>query len=229
MDRRTFDECTPLMVGFVTALVGSIKVLARGKTGEQVRHQFYPEAKRAIWPPPVGASYPLGMEYQPQFAGGWRWVFVKRITNRELRRLACSVSTACARSLVKVGAGPFVQLLRERVQVKHFLLEKHMNQVATVKASGTNNLTSVEIAELTGKRHDNVVTDIKKMLDQLGADLLSFQETYTDQQGRTYFCFSLPPREVKILITGYDVVRRAKVIPSKNEGRNAGRIEKRNL
>lgn len=40
----------------------------------------------------------------------------------------------------------------------------------------------------------------------------NFEAMYLDAYGREKPCFSLPPREVKILITGYDVVRRAKVI-----------------
>jgi len=87
-----------------------------------------------------------------------------------------------------------------------------MNQLATVKSSGTSNLTSVEIAELTGKRHSNVMRDIGNMLDQLKIESAEFCSAYLDIKGESRPCYSLPPREVKILITGYDVVRRAKVI-----------------
>ena len=41
-------------------------------------------------------------------------------------------------------------------------------------------MTSLEIAELTGKRHDNVIRDVRKMLEELNG--LSFEgvneETY---------------------------------------------------
>ncbi len=57
-----------------------------------------------------------------------------------------------------------------------------------------------------------VMRDIEKMLKELGISPTEFSGGYTDQQGKPRPCFSLPPREVKILITGYDVVRRAKVI-----------------
>ncbi len=87
-----------------------------------------------------------------------------------------------------------------------------MNEVAAVNSSGTNNLTSVEIAELTGKQHKHVMADAVKMLKALELDSAEFSAQYKDSTGRRLPCFSLPPREVKILITGYDVVRRAKVI-----------------
>lgn len=40
-------------------------------------------------------------------------------------------------------------------------------------------MTSREIAELTGKRHDNVMSDIRKMLTELHGNLgvLTFQDT----------------------------------------------------
>jgi phage regulator Rha-like protein len=113
-----------------------------------------------------------------------------------------------------VGTCPFGQLLfgDDGAGEAFFFLEFQMNEVATVNSSGTNNMTSVEIAELTGKQHKHVMADIVKMLEQLQIQPAEFSAGYTDQQGKPRPCFSLPPREVKILITGYDVVRRAKVI-----------------
>lgn len=52
-----------------------------------------------------------------------------------------------------------------------------MSNISIAATAAT--MTSREIAELTDKRHDNVMADIRKMLVELhGEDrLLSFQET----------------------------------------------------
>ena len=95
-----------------------------------------------------------------------------------------------------------------------------MNQIslATVAesyGSTTETMTSLEISELTGKRHDNVMADIRKMLAELHGDggVLIFQDTHTNtQNGQSYSIFKLPKRESLILVSGYSVTMRAKII-----------------
>ena len=86
-----------------------------------------------------------------------------------------------------------------------------------VKDNGGQYLLSTEIAELTGKTHNMVMRDIRRMCESLGIPPEQFCSGYIDQQGKTRSCYKLPAREVKILITGYDVVRRAKVIDRLDE------------
>jgi len=76
-------------------------------------------------------------------------------------------------------------------------------------------MSSREIAELTGKEHRNVMRDIRTMLVELHGEegVLSFEQTYTNpQNGQTYPCFNLPKRETLILVSGYSVAMRAKII-----------------
>lgn len=73
-------------------------------------------------------------------------------------------------------------------------------------------MDSREIAELTGKNHNHVVRDIEKMLTDLGG-VTNFGHTYTHPQNKQeYRCFVLPKRETLILVSGYSVELRAKII-----------------
>ena len=78
-------------------------------------------------------------------------------------------------------------------------------------------MSSREIAELTGKEHYNVMRDIRSMLQELGKDAFSFEGIYLDAYGREKPCFHLPRREVEILLTGYSIPLRAKVIDRLHE------------
>ncbi|CAO4182659.1 Rha family transcriptional regulator [Methylorubrum populi] len=73
-------------------------------------------------------------------------------------------------------------------------------------------MSSREIAERTGKRHADVMRDIRSMLEQLGATERSFASSYTDSTGRSLPCFYLPKRECIILVTGYSIPMRAAVV-----------------
>lgn len=81
-------------------------------------------------------------------------------------------------------------------------------------AVGARTMSTREIAELTGKRHDNVMADAKAMLEELGGGVLNFRDTpYTHQQnGQTYREYLLPKRESLILVSGYSVSMRARII-----------------
>ena len=77
-------------------------------------------------------------------------------------------------------------------------------------------ITSLEIAELTGKRHDNVMHDVETQLREvLGGDggLLKFKETYIHPQNKqSYKCYRLPKREALIVVSGYNAKLRAMII-----------------
>lgn len=80
----------------------------------------------------------------------------------------------------------------------------------------TQTMSSREIAELTGKRHDNVMRDIRTMLTELHGEggVLSFEDFHENKgvNGQCYPIFRLPKRESLILVSGYSVTLRAKIV-----------------
>ena len=73
-------------------------------------------------------------------------------------------------------------------------------------------MTSREIADLTGKRHDHVLRDIEKMLADLGETSPQIWGDLNDAYWRPQRVAFLPKRESLILVSGYSVVMRAKII-----------------
>lgn len=75
---------------------------------------------------------------------------------------------------------------------------------------GVQHMSSREIAELTGKRHDNVRADVERMARELS---LNFQEkSEPSEGGRPLKVYLLPKRETLILVSGYNLEMRARII-----------------
>lgn len=73
-------------------------------------------------------------------------------------------------------------------------------------------MTSREIAELTGKRHDHVLRDTEKMLAELGETSPQIWGDLDDAYGRPQRVAFLPKRETLILVSGYSAAMRARII-----------------
>lgn len=75
-------------------------------------------------------------------------------------------------------------------------------------------MSTNEIADLTGKRHDNVMRDTRKMLIELHGEeaVLKFEGSYIGQDNTARACFHLPKRETLILVSGYNLKMRAAII-----------------
>lgn len=69
-------------------------------------------------------------------------------------------------------------------------------------------MSSLEIAELTKKRHDNVIRDIDLQVE----DALRFEGIYLDKYGRKKRCYYLPFAETMIVVSGYNSTLRSKII-----------------
>lgn len=73
-------------------------------------------------------------------------------------------------------------------------------------------MSSREIAELTGKEHPNVMRDIRVMLEELGEDVLRFEDIYSDAYGRWQPCFNLPKDLTITLVAGYNTKVRHAIV-----------------
>ena len=73
-------------------------------------------------------------------------------------------------------------------------------------------MSSLEIAEVTGKEHKNVMRDIQNLLSQ-GVDKLNFEcISYKDSMNRVRDAYQLTYKGVLILASGYNPVLREKII-----------------
>ena len=85
-----------------------------------------------------------------------------------------------------------------------------MNDLITITQAQT--MSSLQIAELTGKRHANVMRDISNLLEQ-GVNELNFELVeYKDAKGETRPCYQLTKTGCLILASGYNAVLREKII-----------------
>ena len=92
-----------------------------------------------------------------------------------------------------------------------------MNEIVNITQGHALTMSSLEIAGLTGKRHLHVLRDIRRMLDELGEGETKFGSTYLDAQGKAHPSFNLPKRETMILVTGYSVALRSRIIDRRQE------------
>lgn len=83
-----------------------------------------------------------------------------------------------------------------------------MNMLQTIQTT----MSSREIAELTGKDHRHVLADIRKMFEELGETSAGFSADLPDAYGRPQPAFKLPKRETLILVSGYSIELRARIV-----------------
>lgn len=73
-------------------------------------------------------------------------------------------------------------------------------------------MSSLQIAELTNKRHDAILRDIRNLIEQ-GVDLHNFVEmSYVDKNNRQYPCYQLTKTGCLILASGYNAKLREAII-----------------
>jgi Rha family phage regulatory protein len=95
------------------------------------------------------------------------------------------------------------------------MLDLQPTQNLPFVSGAARTMSSREIADLCGKRHNNVMRDIRAMLVELHGEggVLKFEHTHQDpQNGQSYPIYRLPKRETLILVSGYRLELRAKII-----------------
>lgn len=95
-----------------------------------------------------------------------------------------------------------------------------MNQLITTNVK----MTSLDIAEVTGKQHKNILADIRKEIDELSTELgeLIFQPTtYKDKSNRDKPCYQFGKKGAMQLALKYDATTRYKVIERIEELENS--------
>lgn len=76
----------------------------------------------------------------------------------------------------------------------------------------TDKMSSLQIAEITGKRHADVMRDIRNLLEQGVTERNFALSEYKDVTGRTLPCYYLTKKGCLILASGYDAKLREKII-----------------
>lgn len=85
-----------------------------------------------------------------------------------------------------------------------------MKNLSIITNNQTLTMSSREIAELTGKRHDAVLRDIRNMLDEVQSPQKCGD--YQDDRGRTQPMLMLNKEETLCLISGYNAKLRMAII-----------------
>ncbi|WP_429956121.1 Rha family transcriptional regulator [Gluconobacter japonicus] len=84
--------------------------------------------------------------------------------------------------------------------------------ISSALSSGAPTMSSREIAELTGKRHRDVMRDIRVMLGKVEEDERKFARIYQDSHGRDQQEYALTQDLTYNLVLGYDPALRLKVV-----------------
>lgn len=86
-----------------------------------------------------------------------------------------------------------------------------------VNNNGTNVASSLDIARVLGKRHDNVVRDIRKIIEDHSSNLRDAQfspelTTYTNSNNREFSMYYLNKNDAMTLASGYSSTLRSSLV-----------------
>ena len=85
-----------------------------------------------------------------------------------------------------------------------------INELSLVESPVT--MSSLDIAELTGKEHKNVLADIRRTLEEAGIEGAGFLAPCKMPSGQVATTYNLPRRECDLIVSGYSVKYRLAII-----------------
>lgn len=90
--------------------------------------------------------------------------------------------------------------------------QSNVNNSSVVLAAQLSEMSSTEIAEITGKKHKSILRDIRNLLKQGVAGHNFVPSEFEDSTGRKLPCYNLTKKGSLILASGYNAVLREKII-----------------
>lgn len=114
------------------------------------------------------------------------------------------------------GKGRSKRVFYYRSEIEALLRPAHLNLPSNSKAHSesinTETMSSLQIAELTGKQHKSILRDIRILLEQGVTQHNFVPSEYKDATGRTLPCYNLTKKGCLILASGYNAILREKII-----------------
>lgn len=115
---------------------------------------------------------------------------------------------------MEINLWQLAQFIRNQNKLKKRGMK--MNQITVVNEKSLENLmTSLDIAELTGKRHADIMRDIRSEINELGTEIgerIFAHTSYKDKSNRDSPCYNLGKDGAMQLALKYDAMTRYKVI-----------------
>lgn len=139
---------------------------------------------------------------------------------------SCESRLSCCKQR-KCGAAFFLIKLPKMFLFLNAYNTMNLDMIPSAVTDNTECVTSLEIAEITGKEHKNVMRDIRNILEQ-GVNQLNFElklkiSDLGNGRKREDPYYSLTPKGCLILASGYNVLLREKII------NRLETLEKRNI
>ena len=108
-------------------------------------------------------------------------------------------------------------------------VQRAVTEITSAPAA-VHTMSSLQIAEITGKNHADVIRDIRNTLEQAEVVASKFAGYYIAPNGKKNPCYNLPRRECDLVISGYSMKQKLKPPDSRHLQRSpeiSGHLQRR--